>query len=302
MATSTLGSGTLVLAGTTSGTTTVTATAVAGTTTLTLPAATDTLVGKATTDTLTNKTLTTPSVSSPTISDGTINGVAFLNGAKVLTTDSALVFNGTDFGIGTAAPSGYLSGTAKLVVLVNANAQHSLLVRNDSAGSSASSAIVLNGNGNQWGIECGSSAKNSNALTFQIDYNGTNSTKMTLDTSGNLLVGATATTGLASNAVIVAGGRFRTVSGSVSAATATATTLFTAPTALAAWLVTINVDADSTIYSATYIVNTQGGSSTVATQIFKGANVSISVSGYDVKATQSSGATATIQYSAVRIF
>jgi len=63
MATSTLGNGTLVLAGTTSGTTTVTATAVAGTTTLTLPAATDTLVGKATTDTLTNKTLTTPVIS-----------------------------------------------------------------------------------------------------------------------------------------------------------------------------------------------------------------------------------------------
>jgi hypothetical protein len=58
MATSTLGSGTLVLAGTTSGTTTVTATAVAGTTTLTLPAVTDTLVGRTTTDTLTNKTLT----------------------------------------------------------------------------------------------------------------------------------------------------------------------------------------------------------------------------------------------------
>jgi len=58
MATSTLGNGTLVLAGTTSGTTTVTATAVAGTTTLTLPAATDTLVGRATTDTLSNKTLT----------------------------------------------------------------------------------------------------------------------------------------------------------------------------------------------------------------------------------------------------
>jgi len=52
----------LALSGSTSGTTTVQATAVAGTTTLTLPAATDTLVGKATTDTLTNKTLTSPTI------------------------------------------------------------------------------------------------------------------------------------------------------------------------------------------------------------------------------------------------
>ena len=53
--------------GSTSGTTTVQATAVAGTTTLTLPAATDTLVGKATTDTLTNKTLTSPTITTPKI-------------------------------------------------------------------------------------------------------------------------------------------------------------------------------------------------------------------------------------------
>jgi hypothetical protein len=52
--------------GSTSGTTTVQATAIAGTTTLTLPAATDTLVGKATTDTLTNKTLTSPVITTPT--------------------------------------------------------------------------------------------------------------------------------------------------------------------------------------------------------------------------------------------
>jgi len=137
MATSTLGSGTLVLAGTTSGTTTVTATAVAGTTTLTLPAATDTLVGKATTDTLTNKTLTgavmngtlgatTPSTvaattlttsSTVTHNGGTANGVGYLDGSKVLTTGSALVFDGTNFsttgtikgsttiGVGAATPS-----------------------------------------------------------------------------------------------------------------------------------------------------------------------------------------------------
>jgi hypothetical protein len=55
--------GDIVLAGATSGTTTLTPTAVSGTTTLTLPATTDTLVGKTTTDTLTNKTLTSPTIS-----------------------------------------------------------------------------------------------------------------------------------------------------------------------------------------------------------------------------------------------
>jgi hypothetical protein len=55
----------LGFSGSTSGTTTVQATAVAGTNTLTLPATSnDTLVGRATTDTLTNKTLTSPKISS----------------------------------------------------------------------------------------------------------------------------------------------------------------------------------------------------------------------------------------------
>ena len=97
----------------------------------------------------------------------------------------------TGLGIGTSSPSSYLSGTAKLVVYANANSQHSVLARNDSSGSSASSAFVLNASGNTWGIEMGSSAKNSNALTFQLDYGGTNSTKMTLDSAGNLGLGVT---------------------------------------------------------------------------------------------------------------
>jgi hypothetical protein len=60
--------------GSTSGTTTLQATAVAGTTTLTLPAATDTLVGLATTDVLTNKTLTSPTINTATIATPTITG------------------------------------------------------------------------------------------------------------------------------------------------------------------------------------------------------------------------------------
>jgi hypothetical protein len=60
--------------GSTSGTTTVQATAIAGTNTLTLPAVNnDTLVGKATTDTLTNKTLTSPVINGATIGTSIIN-------------------------------------------------------------------------------------------------------------------------------------------------------------------------------------------------------------------------------------
>ncbi len=85
----------LGFAGSTSGSTTVQATAVAGTTTLTLPAATDTLVGKATTDTLTNKTLTSPTLNTPTINDArqnlTLNAQINTTYTLVLTDNGRLV-------------------------------------------------------------------------------------------------------------------------------------------------------------------------------------------------------------------
>ena len=69
--------GDIVLAGATSGTTTLTPTAVSGTTTLTLPATTDTLVGKTTTDTLTNKTLTSPTITGASITVASTAAPAF---------------------------------------------------------------------------------------------------------------------------------------------------------------------------------------------------------------------------------
>ncbi len=51
-----------------------------------------------------------------TLSGGTANGVAYLNGSKVLTTGSALTFDGTNFGVGTTTPGTY----GKFVVNGNA--------------------------------------------------------------------------------------------------------------------------------------------------------------------------------------
>lgn len=101
--------------GSTSGTTTVQATAVAGTTTLTLPAATDTLVGRATTDTLTNKTIDTAS--------NTITGAVTLTGTQTLTNKTLTTPKITiDFNANTGTTyTLVIADQDKLVTLNNAN-------------------------------------------------------------------------------------------------------------------------------------------------------------------------------------
>lgn len=109
--------------GTTSGTTGLKATAIAGATTVTLPAATDTLVGKATTDTFTNKTFDTAgtgnslSINSVAVTANTGTGAVVRETSPTLVTPalgtpSALV--GTNI---TGTASGLTAGN----VTTNAN-------------------------------------------------------------------------------------------------------------------------------------------------------------------------------------
>ena len=124
----------LAFSGSTSGTTTVQATAVAGTNTLTLPATTsDTLVGKATTDTLTNKTLTSPAINTATIAGGTFTD-AVVRGLEEDVNVVASAATGTiNFDVSTASVWYYTS---------NASANHTLNFRY-SSGTTLNSSLAV---------------------------------------------------------------------------------------------------------------------------------------------------------------
>ena len=101
----------IVVAGDTSGTITLSAPAISGTSVLTLPVATDTLIGKATSDVLTNKTLTAPTMTAPVLgtpTSGTLTNCTGLpvagggTGAATHTINSLLVGNGTSAVTGIA--------------------------------------------------------------------------------------------------------------------------------------------------------------------------------------------------------
>jgi len=202
MATSTLGSGTLVLAGTTSGTTTVTATAVAGTTTLTLPAATDTLVGKATTDTLTNKTLTSPTITGTLTTTGnTILGDASTDTLNVGNGDLVKDASG-NLGVGTTAPQNRLQvvTTTRPQFSVSYNGTTGLYLE-DATNSAWKSWKLSTSFGNGSDLSFVQSTNTSGTPTWAA------TAAMTLDASGNLLVGTTNSSGTTGEGFKVLGGR-----------------------------------------------------------------------------------------------
>ena len=134
---------------------------------------------------------------SPTVTGGTANGVAYLNGSKVLTTGSALVFDGTNLGLGVT-PSTWGSGYRSLDIGNSAsflNSSGSAFVSNNayqdsgwkyktSTANIGTQLFGLNPNGSggyAWFQAASGTA--GNAITF--------TQAMTLDASGRLLLNRT---------------------------------------------------------------------------------------------------------------
>jgi hypothetical protein len=92
-----------------------TTTAAAGAFT-TLSSTGNTTLGDASGDSVTINGTATFANANPTLSAGTANGVAYLNGSKVVTSGSALVFDGTNLGVGTTSPAAKLGVAGNIFI------------------------------------------------------------------------------------------------------------------------------------------------------------------------------------------
>ena len=149
-----------------------------------------------------------------TLSGGTANGVAYLNGSKVLTTGSALVFDGTNFGLGVT-PSAWIS-TAKAFQI---NGGYVGSIWTTASGQfQIGNNVYTNSGSNDTYISTNYAAKYNISSTGQHQwYNAPSGTAgnaitftqaMTLDVNGGLLVGNTSNPGNNYRLLVATGGYF----------------------------------------------------------------------------------------------
>lgn len=129
----------------------------------------NTTLGDASGDTLTINGSTT------TLTQGTANGVAYLNGSKALTTGTALVFDGTNLGVGAAA-----LGTAANRTVITVNGTNDSLITMGVGGARKASMY-----------HDGTNMQLNNEAAGYLLFSTSNTERMRLDASGNLGLGVT---------------------------------------------------------------------------------------------------------------
>ena len=154
--------------------------------------------------------------------------------------------------------------------------------------------------------DSGLSIRTGTVERYNIDTTGVStwsvggSTAMTLNATG-LLVGTALSGGSISNASYVLGGIFSTLNGILSSvATATPTTIFAAPSD-SILMVTASVNGASPSDYKVLAVVKRGGAVVAITTISSATNVTITSSGTDIQATQTSGGTQNIYFNVLRL-
>lgn len=136
--------------------------------------------------TVSGNTVVTGNVTSAThiLTGGTANGVVYLDTTKALTTGSALVFDGTNLGVGTSSPANKLdvSGTVRSTTQTAPSSGAGMELFYDSSGN-VGYLISYN--------RSTSAYKQINFGASLYNFGIAGSTAMTLDASGNLLIGGT---------------------------------------------------------------------------------------------------------------
>ena len=152
-------------------------------------------LGATTASTVAATTLTTSST--VTHNGGTANGVAYLNGSKVLTTGSALVFDGTNLGLGVTPSAWNTAGGAALQIknaslISYGNADVELAFNSFFNGTNYK--YIANGFATRYDQVSGTHAW-FNAASGTAGNTITFTQAMTLNASGNLGIGTTAPLG-----------------------------------------------------------------------------------------------------------
>jgi len=138
----------------------------------------------------------------PTYTGGTANGVLYLNGSKAVTSGSALVFNGTNLGVGDASPPAPGGADARVISLKGTKYPQYIYTATDAATDSKTWRTIIR-DSLQFQIQTVNDAisteqtayeiirtTGSNSIDYQRWYTAT-SERMRLDNSGNLGLGVT---------------------------------------------------------------------------------------------------------------